>query len=254
MELLIPYTGRIAAGFAAIALLLLALPRRATALRIAAYIGLFILLRDAMTPEGLWFIGGEAFFWMRWAESGALLWAFGALTALVTGGILLLEPELRRLTVWTAGRPGEGALTRIGGVIALGLLGAVIAAAPLLLIYSGVPVELRGGAVAASLVLPILWAALLGNLFEETLFRGFLQGYLRSRLELSPLRAAVLSGLAFSAGHVFLASVVTEIGAPLLLFTAYEGILCGIVRMRRGTLAAALTHGGAILLLTWGVV
>jgi hypothetical protein len=122
------------------------------------------------------------------------------------------------------------------------------------LLYSQTPAAARGGAVPADLWAPLLWTTLLGNLFEETLFRGFLQGYLHRRLQLSPLRAALLSALAFAAGHSFLACIVTGIGAPVLLFTAYEGLICALVRMRRGTLSAALAHGGAIFLLTGGFV
>ncbi|WP_017255798.1 CPBP family intramembrane glutamic endopeptidase, partial [Pseudomonas tolaasii] len=82
---------------------------------------------------------------------------------------------------------------------------------------------------------------------EEVLFRGFLQGYLEQQV--SPLRAALISGVAFAACHTFLALSVTQLGWPVLLFTLIEGLACGLVRMRYGVLPAIITHGTAILLI-----
>lgn len=135
----------------------------------------------------------------------------------------------------------------------MGVIGALVTAGPLLLIYTGVPIELRGGAVAAGLLPGIAVVALLGNFYEEVLFRGFLQDYVQEELGIAPLRAAITSGIAFAAGHAFLASTVTDAGAALLLFTLYEGVIAGLLRMRWGLLAAVVSHGGAILLLAGGV-
>src|SRR5690606_21042 len=38
--------------------------------------------------------------------------------------------------------------------------------------------------------------------------------------------------------HVFLATTVTAAGAPLLLFTLWEGVICGVVGARHGVLPA----------------
>jgi len=94
----------------------------------------------------------------------------------------------------------------------------------------------------------------LGNFYEELLFRGFLQDYLSTTLELGSLRAALVSGAAFAAGHSFLAVTVSSVGAPLLLFALYEGSIAGLIRMRRGLLPAVISHGGAIFLLAGGFV
>lgn len=75
-----------------------------------------------------------------------------------------------------------------------------------------------------------------------------MQGYLEQHV--TPLRAALGSGVAFAACHGFLALSVTQLGWPVLLFTLIEGLACALVRMRYGVLAATLTHGAAILLIT----
>ena len=90
----------------------------------------------------------------------------------------------------------------------------------------------------------ILFFCLAGNLFEEVLFRGLLQTRLAQAM--SPVRAALLSGLLFAACHSFLASTVTDLGWPLLVFTAWEGLICAFLRLRHGLTPAVLTHGLAI--------
>ena len=87
---------------------------------------------------------------------------------------------------------------------------------------------------------------------KEVLFRGYLQGMFE--LKTGPWRAALLSGLLFAAGHVFLSATVTDLGPLILLFTLYEGLVCSLVRMRHGVAASALTHGLAIFVLSAGLV
>ena len=84
------------------------------------------------------------------------------------------------------------------------------------------------------------------------LFRGYVYGYLAQRM--TPIRAGVWSGVVFAFCHVYLASTVTGVGHPLLLFTMWEGVIAGVVGARCGVLASALTHGGAIFLLSSGLL
>ncbi|MDA2809796.1 CPBP family glutamic-type intramembrane protease [Nocardiopsis sp. RSe5-2] len=202
----------------------------------------FILVRDAMTPAGLWRLGtGQGVLWIRFAEDPWSLAALGAGALAATAAMLALLPDLRRLVRWCA-RPGP---------LAAGAAGGVLAAAPLLLAAAGTPPEARGGEVAAALLPALLLVCAGGNLAEEVLFRGFLQGRLEQ--ETSPLRAALASALLFAACHSFLASVVTGAGWPLLAFTFYEGLICALLRMRWGVAPAAVAHTVAILLLAGGL-
>ena len=49
----------------------------------------------------------------------------------------------------------------------------------------------------------VLVVALLGNLYEEVLFRGYLQGYLQTGCDMGRYRAGVTSGLLFSTFSLF---------------------------------------------------
>ncbi|MGW4793281.1 CPBP family glutamic-type intramembrane protease, partial [Nonomuraea sp. NPDC004297] len=135
---------------------------------------------------------------------------------------------------------------------AWGLGGGVLAAGPVLLLSTATPQAGRGGAVAVALLPVLLLFSLSGNLAEEVLFRGFLQGRLERHA--GPVRAALLSALLFAACHAFLASTVTDVGWPLLAFTLYEGLICAFLRLRDGVIAAALAHGVAIFLLAGAFV
>jgi uncharacterized protein len=92
---------------------------------------------------------------------------------------------------------------------------------------------------------------LIGNAYEELLFRGFLQQHLSARI--GQARAAWFAGLAFAFGHVPLATSVTSVGLPLLAFTAYEGTICALLYRRTGLVVAAVAHGGGIFLLASGL-
>lgn len=122
---------------------------------------------------------------------------------------------------------------------------------PLAVVMQLVPVADRGGPVPVALLGPLLVLAFGGNLMEEVLFRGFLQGYLETLL--SGIRVVMLSGLFFAAGHVFLAATVTDLGWPILAFTLAEGLVCAWVKQRSGVLAATVTHGLVIFALASGI-
>ncbi|PRX96059.1 CPBP family intramembrane glutamic endopeptidase [Allonocardiopsis opalescens] len=212
--------------------------------RIAVLLLGFVLLRDAMTPTGLWRLGSVdgVLVWLRFTENALTLVLLGLGTLAATGALLRFDPELRALVRW--GRADAAA-------VALGLGGGLAAAAPVLALNLLWPVHERGGAVALGLLPVLAFFSLSGNLAEEVLFRGFLQG--RMEPALGPARAALGSAVLFAACHVFLASTVTGAGWPLLAFTLYEGLICAALRMRRGVLPAALAHGTAIFLLGAGL-
>lgn len=206
------------------------MPKTLPGLRIVILLLAFVLMRDAMTPLGMWSLSREV-----QIEFTANPWVLAALGGLSLGLIALLArlaPELWQLTVLFKGNRWAG--------LALGLGAGCLIGLPLRL-YQGIE--------------PVYWAWLMGmlvlaycaNALEEVLFRGFLQGYLEQHV--TPLRAALLSGLAFAACHSFLALSVTQLGWPVLAFTLIEGLACGLVRMRYGVVAATATHGTAILLI-----
>ncbi|MFC4013824.1 type II CAAX prenyl endopeptidase Rce1 family protein [Nonomuraea purpurea] len=212
--------------------------------RIMALIFGFVLIRDAMTPLGFWRFGAAGPVpWLRFTDQTGILLVFGVGTLALTWVVLRLDGDLRALVRW--GRLDLAA-------VVLGVGGGLLAAGPVLLLSLFTPLSERGGAVAAGLLPVLLFFCLAGNLAEEVLFRGFLQGHLE-RGGGDAGRAALLSALLFAACHVFLASTVTGVGWPLLAFTLVEGLICAYLRLRRGVLAATLAHGSAIFLLSAGL-
>lgn len=243
-ELLLPYLARVAPGMLVLAAAAAAL-RPGKAVRAVFYIAAFVLLRDAMTPLGLWRLGSSGgALWIRLIESHSFLIAFGLASLGMSAALFFLDRENAAGIRLFDGSPLRGA--------ALGALGAALAAGPLIALYRFVPIASRGGPVAPSLLPSIAAFAFLGNLFEELLFRGYLASALEPRF--GRMGAGLRSGLVFAACHVYLATTVTGVGWPLLAFTAWEGLVAGFVGARRGLVPAALAHGGAILLLSSGLV
>jgi len=243
VSLLVTYLARILPGLAVGIAFVLLVGKRSAAYRVMAYILMFVLMRDVMTPLGMWRFGIEGFFWIRFADMPLLLVILGVSSGVTAGAILFFDRELRELIVWFRG----------GAVYAVvaGLLAAAVVAAPLLVGYRWVDIAVRGGEVGAVLLLPLACMTFFGNFLEETLFRGLFYGHME-RLS-TPLRAALLSGVLFAFAHVFLAFSVTDKGLPLLIFCLWEGTICGLVRMKWGLVAATLAHGGAIFLLSAGL-
>lgn len=242
---ILAYTWRVTPGMILLAVTYLLLPRKSTIVRIILLVFAFILVRDAMTPAGFWHLGVSSnTFWLRFAEDGLLLFILGIVSILFTLLILRLNTGMRVEIIWFGKRKLISLL--------VGLVGAAVVVAPILLIYIPVPIEERGGAVSATLWPSLLFMALCGNWLEEVLFRGYLQGYI-SKLT-GYWRTVLLSGLSFAAGHIFLSATVTDLGFIVLLFTFYEGFICAVVRANHGVVASTLTHGTAIFILAAGLI
>jgi len=246
LEHLIEYTLRLLPAVICAVIFLITLPRKALAMRIVSYIMIFIFMRDAMTPLGLWSLGREGFLWIRFSRDPWLLILLGLFSAAIVFLMNRFENDMKALIIWFKGAKSAGVFS--------GIAGGVIIALPVLVIYRYVPVEMRGSAVPLALLPAAGVFSLLGNFYEETLFRGYFQGYMEKHIGVSPLHAAVVSGIMFSFCHVFLATTVTGIGYPLLVFTMYEGIIAGLVRMRCGLIPAALAHGTGIFIIASGVI
>ena len=221
------------------------LPRKLLLLRSVLYILIFVLVRDLATPLGLWRLGAEHTFWLRFGADPMLLWMFSGTGLLFAAVLWWADPELRALVTWNRASPVTS--------VAAGIGVALLITAPWVAHGLTVPLEHRGGVVELSLIAPILGTALAFNLVEELLFRGYYQGALEHH-EVSPNRAAVLSGLTFGACHAFLASTVTDVGWPLLLYATWEGLIVAFLRTRLGLLAAVLAHGLAIAIMALGLV
>jgi membrane protease YdiL (CAAX protease family) len=243
LETVAAYVVRVTPGLILGAAMLF-LTRREARLRIVLYLALFVLLRDAMTPLGLWSFGAQGFFWIRLYSDPWFLVAFAVLSVGLTLAVYSLDRQNRSLVQWTRGSVSAGLLWGMGG--------AVVVLVPLVIVYRFTPIESRGGQVPVQNIPAILAFALLGNLLEEILFRGYVYGHLAQQM--APIKAGIASGVVFAFCHIFLALTVTAIGYPLLVFTLWEGILAGLVGAKAGVLPATLTHGGTIFVLSSGLV
>src|SRR5437763_1133323 len=113
--------------------------RREARLRIVLYLALFVLIRDAMTPLGLWSFGTQGFFWIRLSSDPAFLVAFGLAGLGLSLAVYFLDRENQSLFRWTRGPLALGLLWAI--------VGAVVVVAPFVVIYHYTPIESRGGQV-----------------------------------------------------------------------------------------------------------
>ena len=209
-------------------------PKSLTAMRILILLATFVLMRDVMTPLGMWALSDTVS--IAFTRNTFVLAVLGFLSLLLIGLLARLAPQLWQLIVWVKGQRAIG--------LTVGLAVGCLIGVPLR-VYQGIDAQAIPGYVAWLPGMVVL--AYGANALEEVLFRGFLQGYLEQRVTL--LRAALISAVAFAACHTFLALSVTQLGWPVLLFTLIEGLACALVRMRFGVLAATLTHGTVILLI-----
>ena len=244
LSLLSTYFMRIAPGLLLGGCFLFLLKKRELAIRIAIYISLFILIRDAMTPLELWRLGSEAGFWLRFTPNSFLLVLLGAGSLGVVLVMNYCDREAKSLLVWFRASPIIGIL--------VGTAAAIVVVLPAVAVYRFTDLDMRGGPVPTGLLPAILTTTMLGNLYEETLFRGYLQGYLEKSFPSPWWKPAVLSGVAFGFGHSFLALTVTNVGPMLLVFATWEGVIAGLVRAKFGVIPATFAHGLAIFLLAGG--
>ena len=234
LEVLIDYSVHLAPGLLLFGAWFALTPRAQVAMRILILLAAFVLMRDAMTPLGMWAVSRDA--QIAFSGNAFVLAALGGLSVLLIMLLSRLAPELWRLMRWSIGNPLVG--------MAVGVVVGCLIGVPLR-VYQGIDAsQFHGYWVWLPGMVVLAYGA---NALEEVLFRGFLQGYLEQQV--SPLRAALISGVAFAACHGFLALSVTQLGWPVLLFTLLEGLACALVRMRYGVLPAALAHGTAILLI-----
>ncbi|RQO47703.1 hypothetical protein DBV14_20530 [Variovorax sp. KBW07] len=227
------------AGLLALVLLLL-IPRALVGARLAVHIVFFVVARDAMSPAGFWQLNAGS---MRLGESAPVLLALAGMSAALVVGVAWLERGAREgMAWWRKGRVVRSVLWGVLGAVVISAIAAALKAA------MGLP---SLPAPSPAMYAPILVFALLGNAYEELLFRGMLQQRLARHMPAT--RALVVAAVLFSLCHAWLALIVTRVGLPVLVFTLIEGLVAGFVYRRAGLLGATLAHGLAIFALAAGL-
>jgi membrane protease YdiL (CAAX protease family) len=234
LSLLIDYGIYLLPGFSLCAVWFWLTPKTQPGLQIVILLLTFVLMRDVMTPLRLWSLSGDV--QIGFVSNPFVLAVLGALSLAIIAVLARIAPELWQLVVWRKGNLVAG--------LALGIAAGCAIGVPLRL-YQGIGISELAGYWPWLMGMIVL--AYGGNALEEVLFRGFLQGHLECHT--SAIRAALISAVAFSACHSFLALSITGIGWPILLFTLLEGLVCAFVRMRYGVIAATAAHGTTILLI-----
>lgn len=233
LAVLLDYTLYLLPGLVLFGLWFALTPKTQTALRIVILLLAFVLMRDAMTPLGMWSLNGNLR--IGFLTNPFALAMLGISSLGLVAVLARFLPDLWQLVVLFKGQ-------RLTG-LALGFAVGCLIGLPLRFYPSATTVMPGGGSWLFGMTVLVYGA----NALEEVLFRGFLQGYLERHV--SVLHAALIGGMAFSALHAFLALSVTQLGWPVLLFTLIEGLACGFVRMRCGVVASTATHGTAIWLI-----
>jgi len=239
-ECMIDYFIRVAPATIVICTFLFLLPKKFTELRIASYIMMFVIFRDAMTPMGFWEINSKHVF--RFHGTPLQLVILGIGSTLMAFTINHFEPGLKKLVVYFKGEKSVG--------LAIGLACALLIATPVV-VYSYIS-KSEHEALSGVMIFAILILAMMGNFLEEILFRGYLQGYLENSV--GAKHAAVLSGFFFSVAHASLATIITSFPIAILGFTLYEGLIAAFVRRKYGVVPATIAHGGAIFLIASGIL
>jgi len=232
--------------------------------------------RDTLTPVGLWEIETRSSFFLRLPEHPAALCLLTASSVCLVGLALATERGLAAGVAW---HRGKGAHAAAGAGC---LAGAAIVLPVVWLAGDGSVVHSMMASDAELTASPppavtshwalLLTFSLVGNLYEELLFRGFLQGCLErtflqditdkpasgraaaEAVAAAKTRAALASGLAFAFAHGSLATATTDCGWVLLVFCLWEGLVAGFVYARFGLIGSTVAHGGAIFLLCGAVL
>lgn len=247
MTLLLAFTLRIIPGIVVLGLVYGLLPKKEQLFKRLLLILGFILMRDAMTPIGLWTFGiTDGVMWLRFIEDPFILISLGVFSLVIAFLLYRYVLSLKTSLKWFRGS------TKIQAIIA-GLVMPIIILGPFVIPYLFTPISTRGGAVPLSMLGSLFVFSLMGNFLEEILFRGYLQGYLSDQ-NVRLFKRILLSGLLFSMGHIFLAITVTNLGVLILIFTFWEGIICAALHEKYGIVSATLAHGISIFILASGLL
>jgi hypothetical protein len=254
---LVSYITRVAVPSIFLLLLLSLIPATPAGfpLRLALHIAVFILSRDVMTPCRLWIVHNAPFtlrFLASRAEMLVLAAGAGCLAAFAWTENALLPP-LSQIEWLTTSAPMAG-LSSVFGLSVI--LAPVLAFAHLRSIFTQINLDAKVEQAHPNMLpLWILCAfSVIGNAYEEVLFRGLLQGWLSGVLLLEGPQLWLVSDGLFAAGHTFLSYTVTDLGAPLLAFTLWEGVVAAVLRDTCGLGAAVVAHGLAIFVMASGIL
>lgn len=157
MSLLISYSIRILPGLILLSLLYLLLTKKESMLRIFILFLAFIMMRDTMTPMGIWTFGqGQGIIWFRFINDSFVLISLALLSGIFSIIVLIVNQNKLTAVNWTADS------TYLLSLL-YGFLGSLLTVGPFLILYLFIPIDLRGGLVSMDLWPALFIFCLLGN-------------------------------------------------------------------------------------------
>ena len=234
MELILP-------PFCFIWLFVVQLPQAAFPLRLAAQIFSFIFVRDSMISTRMWTIQTD--FTLAFLDDATSLFLVSISSVVMAGMIYITSKKSASIVLFR---------TSPAVCFQTGILASFLVYSPVYFLknHLGTPSTTINDFY---LLLGNLSLALCGNLVEEMLFRSCLASYLKN-YGITPYRSAFLQAYAFALFHLYLAYIVTNCGALLIVFTFWEGFICAVLQHRYGLLSSTLAHGLAIFYITANVL
>ena len=226
--------------------------------RVAVLMVMVVVLRDSLTPTGIWsFGGGRGGYWLRFSDDWVVLAALSAAGLLFFAFLNAWQADLCSVVVWR--KRGSALVTGMlslacacVGVLPFGLLNLVLRSGPAA--ASGTTLTWTLPPPPALLVLfpANLAFASIGSLLEELLFRGMVQGLLEPAMGVHGSIAP--SALLYTLAHGFVASAVSDMGLPVYAFSLWLGLVLGKLRAERGTAPCVLAHALVLVVLSMGWV
>jgi uncharacterized protein len=191
----------------------------------------------------LWHIETQGSFYIRLPNDPIELRLLAVSSALIVSISVWHEKELSKNIRWIR--------TSLISEVVAGVIGSLVISLPILAFVGGT--SPAGSPTVDVAAIDLLMFSIIGNLYEELLFRGFMQTYLTKCSDVGDDRAVFISGVTFAFCHCSLATATTDTGAPLLIFCLFEGLIAAKLYSIYGLIAAAVAHGGAIFLLSGGL-
>ena len=124
MWVLVDYANHLAPGLLLFGLWFALTPKTLPAMRILILLAAFVLMRDVMTPLGMWALGSEV--QIGFSANAFVLAMLGWFSVLLIMLLARIAPDLWQLIRWTLGNPGAG--------LACGLLVGCLIGVPLRII------------------------------------------------------------------------------------------------------------------------
>lgn len=161
MSLLIEYSLRVTPGLLLLISIYIMTPRKTVIVKLLYMVVAFILLRDTFTPLGFWEFGSTDFsLWLRFVDNQFILISLSAISLMISYLMIKINKDMQAYIRWWRNQP-KITVDFVGGII-----GAVVASGPFIILYGNTTPQDRGGQVDTEILIFLLIFTLCGNFME----------------------------------------------------------------------------------------